>query len=176
MSRQLPVLEYGETLFLDNSEFTWRDVPVPSCLVVGKKWLGRKIIGIDPEIPENHEFLEFLWTCFKNNIPNDFTEKFLREEIGIRLDVYSALDSADRQRMDEIRVFRKRKLMDDIEQAKQYDGIPRTPDEIAYANAVNKAKLMIVSRTQREYNIQQEQKVEVTGNLAKIVIEPKEEK
>lgn len=174
MPRQLPVLEYGETVFLDNSEYIWRDVPVPDCTAVYKKFLGRKILGIDIHRPENKEFFDFLWLCFELNIPNDFTEKFIREEIGVRMDVFGALDSADRKRMDEIRVSRKRKLMDDIEQSKQYDGIPRTPDEIAYANAVNKAKMMIVARTQREYNIQQEQKVEVTGNLAKIVIEPKD--
>lgn len=174
MSRDLPILEHGETLFLDNSEFTWRDIPVPDCLVVGKKYLGRKIIGLDPELCDNEDFLEFLFICFEKNIPNDSTEKFLREVIGIRIDVYQALRHNDYVRMESIRVDRKRKLMDDIEQSKQYDGIPRTPDEIAYANAVNKAKMMIVARTQREYNIQKEQKVEVTGNLAKIVIEPKD--
>ena len=175
MSRRLPVLEFGETLFLDNSEYFWRDIPVPDCLAIGKKWLGRKIIGINPEIEENKEFFEFLWSCYEQNIPNEFTEKFLREEIGIRMDVFKALHESDCGRMDRIRVLRKRKLMDDIEQSKQYDGIPKTPEEIAYANAVNKAKLMIVSRTQREYNIAQEQKVEVTGNLAQVIIPAKDE-
>lgn len=175
MRRELPILEYGEPLFLDNSAYFWRDIPVPDCLAIGKKFLGRKIIGLDPEIPENHDFLEFLWLCFKKNIPNDFTEKFLREEIGIRIDVYAALNESDRPRMEQIRVDRKRKLMDDIEQSKQFDNIPKTPEEIAYAKAVNQGKLMIVSRTQREYNIAQEQKVEVTGNLAQVIIPAKDE-
>lgn len=175
MSRELPILEFGETLFLDNSAYFWRDIPVPDCLAIGKKFLGRKIIGLDPENKENIDFLEFLFLCFEMNIPVDFTEKFLREEIGIRIDVYRALSDTDLPRMEQIRVDRKRKLMDDIEQSKQFDNIPKTPEEIAYAKAVNQGKLMIVSRTQREYNIAQEQKVEVTGNLAQVIIPAKDE-
>lgn len=175
MSRELPILEFKETLFLDNSAYTWRNIPVPDCVVVGKKYLGRKIIGIDPENSNNYDFMEFLWLCFERNIPNDFTEDFLRDTLGIHFDVHKALSDIDLPRMDKIRIDRKRKLMDDIEQSKQYDGIPKTKEEIDYANAVNKAKLMIVSRTQREYNISQEQKVEVTGNLAQVIIPKKDE-
>ena len=174
MQRELPDLAYGERLFLDNSVFSWRNIPVPDCVVCGRKYLGRKIIGIDLELEENIEFSEFLWTTYKKNIPIDFTEEYLREVIGIRMDIYEHMEK-DRPRMDEIRVNRRRKLMDDIEQSKHYDGIPKTPEEIKYADSVNKAKLMIVSRTQREYNIQQEQKIDVTGNLAQVIIAAKDD-
>lgn len=174
MKRQLPDLAIDEQLFLDNSNLFWRNVLVPNCIICGKKHLGRKIISVNLELEDNFEFAEFIWETYEKNIPVEFTETFLREELGIRIDIYKFLEK-DRPRMEEIRVNRKRRMMDDIEQSKHYDGIPKTPEEIAYANAVNKAKLMIVSRTQREYNIQQEQKIDVTGNLAQVIIPAKNE-
>lgn len=174
MSRELPILQVRETYFLDNSGITWRDIPVPSVEIIGQKYLGRLIISYDYTDIKQSDFTEFLWYTFERNIPVDFTEKFLREELGIRIDLYKILDR-DPERLEEIRKIRKRKLMDDIEQSKAFDGIPKTPEEIKYAEAVNKAKLMIVSRTQKEYREKTEQDINLNGNLASIVIAPKED-
>lgn len=173
MARKLPNLSIGETYFLDNSDYIWRNIPVPNCVIIGKKWLGRVVIGVDTNAIENIDFVEFLWYTYETNIPIDFTQDFLRNELGITIDIYKLLDN-NRERMDDVRIIRKRKLMDDIEQSKHFDNILKTPDEIAYAKAVNQAKLMIVSRTQKEYNLQQEQKIDMTSNIAQIFIPEKE--
>lgn len=172
MKRQLPILKEGETFFLDNSGIEWRNIPVPDVEIFGKKHLGRIINSFD-DINQT-DFTEFLWNTFENNIPVTFTEQFLREELSIRIDLYNILDK-NSERLEEIRKTRKRKLMDDIEQSKAFDGIARTPEEIKYAEAVNKAKLMIVSRTQKEYREKTEQSIDISGNLANIIIAPKDE-
>lgn len=174
MPRELPVLQLHEKYFLDNTGITWRNIPVPNVEIIGQKYLGRLILSYDYTDENQSEFTDFLWETFEKNIPIEFTEKFLREELGIRIDIYRVLDR-DQDRLEEIRKIRKRKLMDDIEQSKAFDGIPKTAEEIKYAEAVNKAKLMIVSRTQKEYREKTEQSIDLNGNLASIVIAPKEE-
>lgn len=172
MPHELPILNVGESYFFDNSDITWRKIAVPSVLVHCRKHNGVKNYYYKHE--EHPEFTEFIWKTFEKNIPIDFTEDFLRENMLISMDLYYILNE-DTERLEEIRKIRKRKLMDDIEQSKSFDGIQKTVEEIKYAEAVNKAKLMIVSRTQKEYREKTESDINLTGNLAKIVIAPKDE-
>ena len=175
MSREFPILKPGETHFWDmeSNNDTFEGLKVPNISVIHTRVWG--CFYDVAQIDIYPEFEEFLWNTFENNIPVDETQAFLRDNFNIRIDIYKSVLDKNKTRLDEIRITRRQKLMDDIEQAKHYRNIAKTPEEIKYAESVSKCKLMIVSRTQKEYREKTEQDINLNGNLASIIIAPKED-
>jgi len=167
-----PVIPFGESLFVDfaTSGVEFRNIPVPSVMVYHTKRF--RYMDFDDE--ESPEFKEFLWECYEKHIPVTKVEDFIRENAGLNIDLYKRVYNRDPDRLETVRQSRRISIMDDVEQGKLFDSIPKTPEEMMYANMVNKSKLAIVNRVNKDYKEKSEQKIDFTGNLAKIVIEPKD--
>lgn len=174
MSREFPKLKPGETHFWDmeSENICFQGLKVPNISVIHTRVWG--CFYDVAQIEKYPDFEEFLWNTFENNIPVDETQAFLRDNFNIRIDIYKSVLDKNKDRLEQVRVSRRQRLMDDIEQAKHHRNILKTAEEIKFADSITKVKLMIVSRTQKEYREKTEQSIDITGNLANIVIAPKE--
>ena len=175
ISREFPKLKPGETYFWDmeSENVSFQRLKVPNISVIHTRVWG--CFYDVAQIDLYPDFEEFLWNTFENNIPVDETQDFLRDNFNIRIDIYKTVLDKNKDRLDQVRVSRRQRLMDDIEQAKHHRNILKTAEEIKFADSVTKCKLMIVSRTQKEYREKTEQSIDLNGNLANIIIQPKEE-
>lgn len=174
MSPQLPVLNFGDSHFFDNisSELYFRHIPVPNVTVYCEKHNGVKRYFFKAD--ENPEFNEFLWQCYEDMIPVPSTRDWIRANLLINTDLYKSVYDKDPERLTQIRADRITRKTDELEMHKFYDNIPKTQEEIKYAESITKTDLMIISRRNKDYREKTEQSIDLNGNLASIVIAPKD--
>jgi len=175
MSSQLPVLNFGGSHFFDNvsNDLYFRHIPVPNVTVYCEKHNGVKRFFFKSD--ENPEFNEFLWQCYIDMIPVPSTRDWLRANLLINMELYGTVYDKEPERLAEIRQNRIIRKTDELEMHKFYDNIPKTPEEIKFAESITKTDLMIISRRNKDYREKTEQSIDLNGNLASIVIAPKEE-
>lgn len=120
------------------------------------------------------ELYEFCYTSWELGIATKVIEDFIYNNIGMYTDVFDRVINKDKERFEKGRQVRFNRMKDEIESAKYYQNIPKTPEEIQYARSITTAKLMIAARCIPEYREKREEKIDLTSNIAQIIIPEKE--
>ncbi len=175
MPSQLPILNFGESHFFDNisNNLYFRHIPVPNVTVYCEKHNGVKRFFFKHE--ENPEFTHFLWRCYEDMIPVPSTRDWLRGNLLINMELYGCVYDKDPERLKEIRTNRIIRKTDELEMHRFYDNIPKTPEEIRYAESITKSDFMIISRRNKDYREKTESDINLSGNLAQVIIASKDD-
>lgn len=171
---KVPRMKLGErkTYTYGNDGLEYKGIQVPNITVFAEQF-GTMV---RTRIEWNDELTEFVWLCRENLISYAKVEQFLYEYTSSWPDLFNSVFNKDKDRFDRGTASRRQKIKESVENHEDFDDIRKSKEEVMYATAVNKARISVLSRIDKEYIAKSEEHVDLKTSLANIIISPKEEK
>jgi hypothetical protein len=173
----LPLLKFGEVKVFSfedenglNMISPFHGIPLPKTITVAREHSTHNTLKYEAD------FVDFIFNCVDFDISARKIEAYLTKIIGITPNVMEFLfkpENAERYKI--ARERRKLRIMEKVETFSDYEDIKPTKESIILAKNIFASRFAVLSRLNKEYSEKKESNVNVSGNLAQVIIAPKEE-